>query len=221
MPRLFDKGLEWRRLTMTINMNSFPEIKPGKKWFPRYYLAIMLWSVGRAMPKAAKVDSQIRKELDKLPNNFTLRLMVQPERAFPLFFYAKMLPGFVKKKGLLPYGLQMILHKDKQGRLHYQGADPTGKKIDLSISFKSLQAAIMIFTFRESSPVGYAHDRFVVEGYLPYVTTFMRVLDIVQVYLLPKIIAERAVKRYPSSAEMSPWKKHINRIVIYVRAFTI
>lgn len=206
---------------MTINMNSFPEIKPGKNWLHRYYLAIMLWSVGKAIPMAAKYDAQIKKELDKLPNNFTLRLIVQPERAFPLFFYAKMLPGFVKRKGLLPYGLQMILHKDNQGRIRYQGADPTAKKIDLSVAFKNLQAAMVVFTFRESSPVGYAHDRFVVEGYLPYVTTFMRVLDIVQVYLLPKIIAERAIKRYPSQAEMPPWKKHINRIVIYVRAFTL
>lgn len=206
---------------MTLQINRFPEFKPGKKWFDRYYLAVMLWSVGKAIPMAAKVDKQIQKELDKLPNNFTLRLMVQPERAFALFFYTKMLPGFVKRKGLLPYGLQMILHKDKQGRLHYQGADPTGKKIDLSMAFKSLKAAMMVFTFIESSPVAYAHDRFVVEGYLPYATAFMRVLDIVQVYLLPKIIAQRAIKRYPSRAEMPPWKKHIKRIVIYVRAFTV
>jgi hypothetical protein len=114
----------------------------------------------------------------------------------------------------------MILHKDKEGKLHYQGAEPRGKKFDLSMAFKSLEAAMMVFTFRESSPTGYAHDRFVVEGYLPNATIFMRVLDIVQVYLLPKLIARLAVKRYPSGSEMSPLKKHINRIIIYVRAFT-
>lgn len=206
---------------MTIPLNKFPEVQPGKSWLKRYYLAIMLWSVGKAIPMAAKVDKDIKKELEKLPNDFTLRLMVQPERAFPPFFYTKMLPLFAKKKGLLPYGLQMILHKDKKGKLHYQGADPTGKTFDLSMAFKSLEAAMMIFTFRESSPVGYAHDRFVVEGYLPNATTFMRILDIVQVYLLPKVVARLAVKRYPSEKEMPPWKKHIKRIFIYVRAFTI
>ncbi|MBI5550292.1 MAG: hypothetical protein HY911_02205 [Desulfobacterales bacterium] len=203
-----------------MNTSRYPEIKPGQKWIKRFYLAIMLWTVGKAIPVAAKVDKEVKKEIDKLPNNFTLRLMVLPERAFPPFFYAKMLPAFVADKGLLPYGLQMILHKDKEGKLHYQGADPRGKKFDLSMAFKSLEAAMMVFTFRESSPTGYAHDRFVVEGYLPNATIFMRVLDIVQVYLLPKLIARLAVKRYPSWSEMSPLKKHINRIIIYVRAFT-
>ncbi|MDA8140976.1 MAG: hypothetical protein M0036_20195 [Desulfobacteraceae bacterium] len=203
-----------------MNINKYPEVKPGRKPLKRIYLAIMLWTVGKAIPVAAKVDPEIKKEFEKLPKNFTLRLMVQPERAFPLFFYTKMLPGFVVKNGMLPYGLQMILHIDAQGKVHYQGADPRGKKFDLSMAFKNLEAAMMIFSFRESTPTGYAHDRFVVEGYLPCATTFMRVLDIVQVYLLPKIIAKRAVKRYPKWFEMPPWRKHINRIIIYLRAFT-
>lgn len=203
-----------------MNIERYPEIKPGRKWIKRFYLSIMLWTVGKAIPVAARVDKEIKKELDKLPNNFTLRLMILPERALGPFFYAKMLPAFVADKGLLPYGMQMIIHKDKEGRLHYQGADPRGKKFDLSMAFKSLEAAMMVFTFRESTPTGYAHDRFVVEGYLPYATAFMRVLDIVEVYLLPKPIARLAVKRYPKWSEMSPLRKHLNRIIIYVRAFT-
>lgn len=203
-----------------MNISRYTEIKPGRKWIKRFYLAIMLWTVGKAIPVAAKVDREVKKEIDKLPNNFTLRLMVLPERAFPPFFYAKMLPPFVADKGLLPYGLQMIIHKDEEGKLHYQGADPRGKKFDLSMAFKSLEAAMMVFTFRESTPMAYAHDRFVVEGYLPNATVFMRVLDIVEVYLLPKLIARLAVKRYPTWSEMSPLRKHINRIIIYVRAFT-
>lgn len=203
-----------------MDINKYPEVKPGHKRFKQYYLATMLWTVGKAIAAAAKVDREIATELQKLPNDFTLRLMIQPERAFPLFFYTKMLPGFVVDKGLLPYGLQMIVHKDKQGRIQYQGADPRGKKFDLSMSFKSLEAAMMVFTFRESTPTGFAHDRFVVEGYLPYATAFMRVLDIVQVYLLPKFIASLAIKRYPKWSEMSPFRKHINRLIIYVRAFT-
>lgn len=203
-----------------MNINKYPEIKPGRKPLKRFYIAIMLWTVGKAIPVAAKVDREIKKELEKMPNDFTMRLMIQPERAFPLFFYAKMLPGFALQKGLLPYGLQMILHKDRQGKLHYWGADPRGKTFDLNIAFKNLEAAMMVFTFRESTPTAYAHDRFMVSGYLPYATTFMRILDIVQVYLLPKIIARRAIKRYPKWAEMSPLRKHMNRFIIYVRSFT-
>lgn len=203
-----------------MNINKYPEVKPGRKFLKQYYLAIMLWTVGKAISVAAKVDPEVRKEFGKLPNDFTLRLMVSPERAFPLFFYTKMLPGFVVNKGLLPYGLQMIIHKDKAGQIHYQGADPRGKKFDLSMSFKSLEAAMVVFTFRESTPTGYAHDRFSVQGYLPFATTFMRILDIVQVYLLPKVIARMAIKRYPKWSEMPPFRKHLNRIIIYVRSFT-
>lgn len=203
-----------------MNINKYSEIKPGKKPFKRFYLAIMLWTVGKAIQVAAKVDLEVKKRFEMLPDNFTLRLMILPERAFPLFFYAKMLPGVVAEKGLLPYGMQMIIHKDKKGKIFYRGADPRGKKIDLSMAFKSLEAAMMVFTFRESTPTAYAHDRFVVEGYLPFATTFMRILDIVEVYLLPKVIAKLAVKRYPDSSEISFFRKHINRIVIYVRAFT-
>ena len=203
-----------------MNINKYPEIKPRSKIFKRLYLANMFWTVGKALPMAAKVDKEVKKEFEKLPVDYTLRLMILPERAFPLFFYAKMLPGFVINKGLLPYGQQMIIHKDNDGKIHYLGSDPRGKKFDLSMGFKSLEAAMMVFTFRESTPTAFAHDRFAVEGYLPYATTFMRILDIVQVYLLPKVIAKRAVKRYPSWLEMSPFRKHINRIIIYIRAFT-
>jgi hypothetical protein len=203
-----------------MNINEYPEVKPGRNFLKQFYLAIMLWTVGKAIPVAAKVDKEVKKEFEKLPKNFTLRLMIHPEQALPLFFYTKMLPGFVVKNGLLPYGLQMIIQIDPEGKVHYQGADPRGKKIDLSMGFKSLEAAMMVFSFRESTPTGYAHDRFMVEGYLPYATTFMRILDIAQVYLLPKIIAQRAIKRYPKWSEMSPWRKHINRIIIYARAFT-
>jgi hypothetical protein len=203
-----------------MNINKYPEIRPGRKPFKRFYLAIMLWTVGKAIPIAAKVDSEVKKFLEKLPNDFTLRLMIQPERAFAPFFYAKMLPNFVIQKGLLPYGCQMILHKDKNGQIHYQGSDPRGKRFDLTMAFKNLEGAMMVFTFLESTPTGYAHDRFEVAGYLPYATAFMRVLDIVQIYLLPKIIAKRAIKRYPSDLQMPPLRKYLNRIIIYVRAFT-
>ncbi len=203
-----------------MNLNKYPEIRPGKKHFKRFYLSIMLWTVGKAIPIAAKVDPEVKKEFDKIPKNYRLRLIVQPERALPLFFYAKSLPEMVVEKGLLPCGLQMILYKDKAGKIHYQGADPRGKTFDLTMAFKNLEATMMVFTFRESTPMAYAHDRFIVEGYLPYAVTIMRILDIVQVYLLPKFIASLAVKRYPGRSEMSPVRKHLNRIIIYLRAFT-
>ncbi len=203
-----------------MNINRYPEIKPGSKLLKRIYVAVMMWFLGKAIQAAVKVDPEVKKEFDIIPPNFTLRMMIYPERAFPLFFYAKMLPAFVRDKGLLLYGIQMIIGKDKEGRVRYMGSDPKGKKIDLHMIFKSLEAATMVFTFRESTTTAYAHDRFMVEGDLPYALAFVRVLDIVEVYLLPKIVAKRAVKRYPKWSELSPIKKYVNRVLVYVRAFT-
>jgi hypothetical protein len=43
----------------------------------------------------------------------------------------------------------------------------------------------------------------------------VRILDMVEVLLLPKIIARLAVKRYPA---WSPLRKHLGRFMVYVRA---
>lgn len=204
-----------------MNIYKYPEIVPGRKFLKEFYIGIMLWVVGRALQVAAKVDKEVKAELAKLPNNFTLRMMIAPEKAFPLFFYAKLLPSFVTDIGLLPYGVQMFLHKDKEGNIKYIGADPKGKKADLSVIFTSIEAAWLVLSFQESTATAYMHGRFVVEGDLPHSLTFVRALDIVEVFLLPKIISGLAVKRYPKWSEMSLMRKFWKRIVIYIRAFTI
>jgi hypothetical protein len=180
-----------------MNINKYPELRPGKKIFKTVYVSILLWTVGKAVQVAAKIDKKVKEELDKLPNNFTLRMMVAPEKEFPLFFYAKMLPAFVMDKGLLLCGVQMFIHKDKEGKIKYIGADPKGKKADLSVIFTNIESAWLVLSFQESTATAYMHGRFVVEGDLPHSLAFVRVLDIVEVFLLPKIIAKLAVKRYP------------------------
>jgi len=125
-----------------MNINKYPQIRPGKKLFKRVYVAIMLWTVGKAIQVAAKVDKEVKEELARLPNNFTLRMMVAPEKAFPLFFYAKTLPAFVIDKGLLFYGIQMFLHKDKEGKIKYLGADPKGKKSGSQYCFQKYRSCL-------------------------------------------------------------------------------
>jgi hypothetical protein len=87
--------------------------------------------------------------------------------------------------------------------------------VDLQIKIKHLEGAILLFTFQESTAVAVARDRLVVEGDVPRACTVVRILDMVEVLLLPKIVAELAVKRYPS---WSPLRKHLGRCMVYVRA---
>jgi hypothetical protein len=115
----------------------------------------------------------------------------------------------------LPDGPTMIVGKNRRGKVKYLGWNPKGRLIDLQMKIKSLEAAILMFTFQESTAVANARVRMIVDGEVPPACAIVRVLDIVEVYLLAKIIAKLAVKRYPV---WSFGRKWIGRTRIYVRA---
>ena len=171
-------------------MNNFREVKAGKKSLKKDYVAIMLWFVGRAIQAAAAVDKDVRKEFQELPEHFTFSLSVMPE------------------------GPHMIVGKDKRGDVRYMGWDPEGKSLDLKMKIKNIEAAILLFTFQESTAVASARNRMIVDGEVPLACAVVRILDAVEVYLLPKIIARLAVKRYPL---WSPGRKYLGRTWIYIR----
>ncbi|HNU92092.1 MAG TPA: hypothetical protein PKO25_09485 [Spirochaetota bacterium] len=177
-----------------MNHDSYPEIKPGKKTLKRIYIAVMLFIVGRAIQAACRTDSTVKKEFQNFKDGFAFSL------------------------GVHPFGPWMIVGRDEKGRAKYLGWKPEGKKISLKMNIKNVEAAMLVFTFMESTSVAFARNRFVVDGDLIDALAIVRVLDLVEVYLLPKLIAGLAVKRYPKWSELSPVKKHLGRIVIYTRA---
>ena len=172
-------------------MDDFKEITAGNKPFKKAYVAVMLWFVGRAIQAAARVDKDVKKEFEKLPEGFTFCL------------------------GVLPRGPYMIVGKNEKGRVKYMGWKPGGKRIDLDMKIKNIEAAILMFTFQESTAAASARNRMIVDGEVPYVCAIVRMLDIGEVYLLPKFIARLAVKRYPA---WSFGRKYIGRVRIYFRS---
>lgn len=171
-------------------MNNFREVKAGDKRLKRTYVAIMMWFMGRAIQAAAVVDRAVKKEFAELPDRFIFVL------------------------GVMPNGPHMIVGKDQRGIVRYMGWNPEDKKCDLQFKIKNLEAAVLLFTFQESTAVAVARDRLIVDGEVPYACAVVRILDIVQVYLLPKIIARLAVKRYPV---WSPGRKYFGRVMVYFR----
>jgi hypothetical protein len=171
-------------------VGSIREVKSGKKSLKKDYVAIMMWFMGRAIQAAASVDRDVRKEFAELPDRFTFDLCVMPD------------------------GPHMIVGKDRKGYVRYMGWDPEGKKINLKMKIKNLEAAILMFTFQESTALATARNRLVVDGEVPHACAAVRILDIVEVYLLPKIIAQLAVKRYPL---WSPGRKYVGRVFVYLR----
>ncbi len=181
---------------ISMNISRYPEIRPGNKIFKKAYAFVMMLIVGRSIEAAAGVDKSVKKIFDDLPGGFTFCM------------------------GVDPAGPYMVAGKDKHGRPKYLGWKRYGRKPDLVLAIKNIESAMKVFTFMESTALAYSRDRFRVDGHLPQALAIVRVLDIVEVYLLPKIIARLAVKRYPDRRELPPLKKHINRIRIYVKAFS-
>ena len=172
-------------------MADYRKIAAGSKPFKKTYIATMLWFVGRAIQAAAGVDKVVKEEFKKLPE------------------------GFIFSLGVEPNGPCMIVGKNKKGRVKYMGGNPEGKHIDLKMKIKNIEAAILMFTFQESTAIATARDRMIVDGEVPHACAIVRVLDIVEVYLLPGLIAKLAVKRYPN------WpfrRKYIGRTRIYFRS---
>jgi hypothetical protein len=169
----------------------YREVTPGRSILKRTYLRINLWFMGRAIQAASRVDDQVRREFQGLPENFTFAL------------------------GVMPNGPYMVVRKEDRDRARYAGGRIEAQSVDLTLAFKHLEAGILTFTFRENTPVATARDRLVVDGEVAYACSVVRVLDIVQVYLLPKPIARLAVKRYPRWPLAKKW---INRTRIYWRA---
>lgn len=171
-------------------MNDYREAPAGRKPLKRAYVAVMLWFVGRALQVAARADAEVRREFEALPEGFTFAM------------------------GVLPAGPWMIVGK-RAGRIRYLGWRPEGIALDLTLKIKHLEAAILMFTFRESTAVATARNRMIVDGEVPPACAIVRILDIVEVYLLPKFIARLAVKRYP---RWSWTRKLVGRTRIYLGA---
>ena len=168
-------------------------VKPGKKRLKRLYVSLLLFVFGRAFQAVAKVDPIAKKEFDSMPSDFMLNLCVAPN------------------------GPHMVVGKDKKGKIRYYGCNPRGKMITLSMKIKSLEAAILMFTFQESSCTATARDRLIVEGDLPVASGVLRIMDMLEVLLLPKFIAKLGVKRYPNRQRMSLKRKLRSRILTYTR----
>jgi hypothetical protein len=176
-----------------MRVKDYPEVVPGKKIFKRLYVSLLLFIFGRAFQAVAKVDSKAKEEFDRMPSNFMLDLCVAPN------------------------GPHMIVGKDKKGRIRYYGWNPKGKHITLSMKIKHLEAAILMFTFQESSCTATARDRLIVEGDLAVASGVLRIMDLLEVLLLPKFIAQLGVKRYPNRTQMPLSRKLRSRVLTYAR----
>lgn len=176
---------------------KYRELRPGKKRLKTIYVWIILFVFGRAFQAAYKCDRDIKSEFDSLPSDFLFDLCV------------------------IPGGPHMLVGRDKNGKIKYMGSRlKPGMKPSLAMKAKNMEAAFTMFTFFESTTVAAARNRLVVEGDLKYAMAMVRVMNLLEVYLLPKPVAKLGVKRYPLWSQLSPLRKYTGRLMIYLRLIT-
>jgi hypothetical protein len=134
----------------------------------------MMGIVGRGLAVASRIDGDSASEVTRLPADLTIAMRVYPN------------------------GPCCVL-QHTAARLRYLGARDADKA-DLQIIFKHLQHAWLLYTFREDTPTAFARNRIVLDGEVSHATTFNRCLSRLMILILPRLLARRAVKRYPAIA---------------------
>jgi len=147
-------------------------VKSVKPAFQLAYVKLMMDVIGRGLVMASQVDNEVKQEVSKFPVGFSLSMNVFPNG-----------PAFVAR---VTEDLQLEL-------LHNFNGKP-----DLTITFKHLHHAFLVFSFQESTAQAFANDRMIANGDISYAIRLVRCLNKMEALILPKVVAELAVKEYPS-----------------------
>ena len=135
------------------------------------YVKLMMDVIGRGLVMASQVDEEVKQEVAKFPVGFVLSMNVFPHG-----------PAFIAK--VTPDHQLELLHSVEN-------------KPDLTITFKHLSHAFLVFSFQESTAQAFAHDRMIADGDVGYAIRLVRCLNKMEALILPKLLAELAVKQYP------------------------
>lgn len=153
------------------------------------YVKLMMDVIGRGLVMASQVDPEIQHEIAQFPVGFSLSMNVFPDG-----------PAFVAE---VNSAQQLSLIKNST------------KKPDLTITFKHLHHAFLVFSFQESTARSFANDRMIADGDVSHAIRLVRCLNKMEALILPKLIAELAVKQYPE--QLSFKEKMTSAANIYLK----
>ncbi len=176
-------------------MNASTPIASLQRLIPtaqKAYVALMMDTIARALVSASQVDGELRDEVAGFPADYIIQMMV------------------------LPNGPQFAIQVQADKSLIR--LDPFDGKPDLSVKFKHLAHAFLVFSFQESTARAFANDRLIADGELGYAIRLVRCLNKLEVLILPKLVAELAVKRYPN--DMTFMEKVAKASQIYASVVT-
>jgi hypothetical protein len=150
--------------------------KSVKPALQQAYVKLMMDVIGRGLVMASQVDEEIKKEVAQFPANFSLSMKV------------------------FPHGPAFIARVTEEKQLELVKSMDTAP--DLTITFKHLHHAFLVFSFQESTSQAFANDRMIADGDISYAIRLVRCLNKMEALILPKIVAQLAVKEYPSNLSL-------------------
>ncbi|WP_166261186.1 hypothetical protein [Marinobacter salicampi] len=165
-------------------------IKPMAFQARRLYVEAMFQVMGQALQAVSEIDSDVQGEARSLPEGFLFEMMVMPD------------------------GPRLIIEHLGNGALRFHGSTAP-RDPDLSIQFKHIAHAFLVLSFQEKTSVAFANDRMLVDGDLGYAIRITRILNRLEAFILPRLVASRAVKEYPRDLNLP--KKVIGAARIYLK----
>lgn len=165
-------------------------MKPANKFIPtvipaaqrvlpkaqRAYVTLMMDIIGRGLTSASTIDPEIHEETKGFPAGFIVTMTVFPSG-----------PNFVAQAQ--PDGSLKLLK-------NFTG------KADLTIKFKHMSHAFLVFSFQEGTARAFANDRMIADGDVSYAIRMVRCLNKMEALILPKLVAKLAVKEYPTQLSL-------------------
>ena len=140
----------------------------------RAYVRFMMGVVGRSLVSTSQIDPEVRHELAALPAGYTVQMMVMPSG-----------PSFTTQ--VTRDHTLLLLPR-------------FGGKADLCVRFKHMTHGFLVFSFQEGTARAFANDRMYIDGDVSDALRVVRCLSRMEALILPKLVAMRAVKRYPAIA---------------------
>lgn len=85
-----------------------------------------------------------------------------------------------------------------------------GAKADMTVTFRSIDAAFLVLSGRIGVAQAYAQHRFSLQGSIFDCMTFVHCVDVIEGYLFPKFITRKILKKLP--------EKECSAVSVYCRA---
>lgn len=157
----------------SIQQRAKPIITKLQPSVEKTYVQVMMDVISRGLVSASRNDAEVTKEVAGFKPGTTIQMIVLPNVA------------------------QFTLEVTNSSEFQLIKPLEQGKKADLVIKIKHVALAFLIFTFQESTTTAFAGDRMVADGDIGDAVRFVRCLNRMEVIILPKFVAQMAVKGYP------------------------